>query len=424
MSTKIFGVITFVVLAVACVLPARAWDDVGHKITGYIAWQQMTPATRENVIKILRAAPEDAQLSTFYMTYGGRSDEARKREFFMLIATWADIIRDRDFETRMKKYHHSNWHYDDVFWKTVDGKVVEVTGMEEGGHAIEKLNDFNKSIRGSDSDKEKALAIAWIEHLIGDLHQPLHTSARVTDLEPKGDQGGNFFKITPKDTPRDKEENLHWFWDSIVVRSIPRKNDACDADYVDPVAKSIIKKYPYASLKARIKPGNFEEWKAESLKAAQEHVFSADLKRFEMPSAAYKKKALKIAEERLALAGYRMGELFNEVFGAKPIVAAKTANAIPCKIIRKVMYPVTHTASVKQTLEIALLDLCPTQVAARPMYPYMIDGKMVMKEYDVIRTFKTEAEAQKYAADNNIKDVSVSWLFEIFDGQTLRAAQQ
>ena len=418
---RIIRTACFFALLLVSVLPASAWDDTGHKITAYIAWQQMTPETRDRVIKILRAAPEDAQLSTFYLGSGGRSEETKKREFFMLVASWADIIRDRDFETRMKKYHHSNWHYDDIFWKTVDGKVVEVPAPDEGGKAVEKLIDFDKSIRGSDSDKEKALAIAWIEHLIGDLHQPLHTSARVTDLELKGDQGGNFFKITPKDTPRDKEENLHWFWDSIVMRAIPRKNDACDADYVDPVAKSIIKKYPYAKMKARLAPGKFEEWKLESLKLAQTAVFSPDLKRFEMPSAAYKKKALNLAEERLALAGYRMGELFNEVFGAKPVANVRTT--IPCKIIRKVMYPVTHTASVKQTLEIALLDLCPTQVAARPMISLMIEDKPVMKEYDVIRIFKTEAEARKYAADNNI-DASFGVTFTIYDGQTIRAAQQ
>src|SRR3954466_2083826 len=84
---------------------AFAWDDVGHKITAYIAWQQMTPAVRDAVIKILTAAPEDSQLATFYMPYGTRSDEAKKREFFMIAATWADIIRDRNFETRYKKYH-------------------------------------------------------------------------------------------------------------------------------------------------------------------------------------------------------------------------------------------------------------------------------------------------------------------------------
>ena len=98
-----------------------------------------------------------------------------------------------------------------------------------------------------------------------------------------------------------------------------------------------------------------------------------------------------------------MGDLFNEVFGTKPAVSE---SAIPCNVIRKVMYPVTKTSSVKQKLEIALLDLCPTQVASRPMYSFMIDGKMVMKEYDVVRTFKSEAEARKYAAENKITDVS------------------
>jgi len=69
------------------------------------------------------------------------------------------------------------------------------------------------------------------------------------------------------------------------------------------------------------------------------------------------------------------------------------------------MYPVTQNSSVKQTLEISLLDLCPTQIAARPMYSFMIDGKPVMKEYDVLKTFKNEAEAKKYAVDNKITDV-------------------
>ena len=53
----------FIVLAG---LPAFAWDDVGHKITAYIAWQRMSPIARENVIRILRAAPEDSQLATLH----------------------------------------------------------------------------------------------------------------------------------------------------------------------------------------------------------------------------------------------------------------------------------------------------------------------------------------------------------------------
>ena len=39
-----------------------AWDDVGHRTMAYIAWQQMTPAARETVVKILRSAPEDSNI--------------------------------------------------------------------------------------------------------------------------------------------------------------------------------------------------------------------------------------------------------------------------------------------------------------------------------------------------------------------------
>ena len=51
-----------------------------------------------------------------------------------------------------------------------------------------------------------------------------------------------------------------------------------------------------------------------------------DVKFFEKPSDKYREKAFKIAQERMALAGYRMGDLFNEVFGvsaAAPAVAPK-----------------------------------------------------------------------------------------------------
>lgn len=293
-----------------------AWDETGHKITAYIAWQQMKPDVRESVIKILLAAPEDSQIATFYVGQGTRTDETRKREFFMLMAYWADIVRDRKFATRYKNYNNSNWHYADAFWTRKDGKIEYLAAPEDGGKALDQLKEFDAMIRGRANDSQKAVAIAWIEHLIGDLHQPLHTSARVTDTEPKGDQGGNLFLLTPQGTPRDKQENLHWFWDSVVMRNIPNKNNECDAGYLDPIAQGIMKKHPFSQIESRLAMGKFDEWVKDSLTVAQSDVFSPDLKRFETPTEVYKKKALKVAEERLALAGYRMGELFNSAFGS------------------------------------------------------------------------------------------------------------
>lgn len=315
----------FVVLfVISLVFPALAWDDVGHKITGYIAWQRMSPQARQNVINILRTAPEDSTLGIYYQPYGAESDDDRKLEYFMLVATWADIVRDFGAESgfrnevRQRKYHRSNWHYDDIFWKQVDGKVELLTGFPEGGQGVKKLKEFDTELRSSTTKSpEKAIAIAWLMHIGGDLHQPLHTSARVTDREPKGDQGGNLFQLTPEGTPRAQQLNLHWFWDSIVSRNMPIKPRMCERDYIESVAKKMIKANPFNSLRSDLKLGQYDDWQKESFAYDNTVVFSPDLKRNQMPSKQYTKKAFKLAERQLAMAGYRIGETLNAIFNVR-----------------------------------------------------------------------------------------------------------
>ncbi len=323
MEKAVFVIFVLIIAA----MPAMGWDDVGHKITGYIAWQRMSPQARENVIRILRAAPEDSQLGTFYMVYGPEPEDTRKLEYFMFVPTWADVIRDRAFDTRYKKYHKGNWHYDDTFWKQVSGKIEILSGFEEGGQAVPKLTEFDGLVRKpSASNAEKAIAIAWIMHLGGDIHQPLHTSARVTDTEPKGDQGGNLFLLSPVGTARENQVNLHWFWDSIVGRNIPLKNQMCEREYIEAIAKKMIKKHPFASVQNKLNLGKYDEWQKEGFVYNNTVVFSPDLKRNEMPSAQYRKNAFKLAEGQLALAGYRLGETLNAIFGAPPVASDLKSN--------------------------------------------------------------------------------------------------
>lgn len=312
----------FVTFLIICaVFPAMGWDDVGHKITGYIAWQRMSPVARENVIKILRSAPEDSQLATFYKSYGAEPEDSRKLEYFMFVPSWADVVRDRAFDTRYKKYHHSNWHYSDIFWKQVNGNVELLSGFEEGGQAVAKLTEFDALIRNlSASNADKAIAVAWILHLGGDIHQPLHTSARVTDTEPKGDQGANLFSLSPVGTPRETQLNLHWYWDSIVGRNMPLQDGMCEREYIEMLGKKMMKEHPFAEFQNKLNLGKYAEWQKESFAYDNTVVFSADLKRNEMPSEKYKKNAFKLTESQLALAGYRLGETLNAVFGASALL--------------------------------------------------------------------------------------------------------
>lgn len=316
MKKGMLKTVLMAVLSLVFALPAMAWDDVGHKITGYIAWQRMSPAARERVIKILRAAPEDSHLSAYYQLYGVRPDADKQLDYFMLVPTWADIVRDRTFPVRYEKYHKGEWHYTSVFWRDSGGKAELMADKKADGQAIEKLAEFEKVLRDPVvSDKDKAIALAWFLHIGGDIHQPLHSSSRVTDREPDGDRGGNTFLISPEGTPRENQQNLHWFWDSIVPRNIPYDFGLCEGCYVKHIAEAFISRYSFDAEKGGLALSNYVSWKDESLRLAQGEVFRSDLKRFEAPSDAYRRNALSVSERRLTIAGYRMGETLNEIFG-------------------------------------------------------------------------------------------------------------
>ena len=302
-----------------------AWDDTGHKIVAYIAWQQMSPQARERAAKILLSAPEDSDLSVFYLQ-SSRSAAAKQLELFMIAATWADIVRDKNFKTRYAKYHHGNWHYLDTFWRETNGKVELVTDLKpDEQNAVERLFAFDKVLRdAAASDSEKAIALAWILHLVGDIHQPLHDSARVTQYDPKGDQGGNLFMLSPKDATGDARVNLHGYWDTIVGRVVPRTGDACDSDYLPAIAEQMMKKYPFAKMQSRLDIGKFDGWQKEGFQIASTRLYPASLKFGEMPSDGYKKMAFEIAQEQIALAGYRLGEMLNQIFGAQQSSKVKT----------------------------------------------------------------------------------------------------
>jgi hypothetical protein len=63
----------------------------------------------------------------------------------------------------------------------------------------------------------KAIALAWLFHLVGDIHQPLHTAQIFTAEYPKGDRGGN--EICLRVTQAGQPTDLHRFWDGVITSS-------------------------------------------------------------------------------------------------------------------------------------------------------------------------------------------------------------
>ena len=390
-----------IALVFLCSVNTFAWDEVGHKLTAYIAWQRLTPEVRERVFKILMSAPEDSDLNTPYDAYNTRSDAVKKLELFMYASKWPDTVKDRSFEVRNKKYNQGNWHYGDIYWKQENGSASRIADFPvPSGLAVSKLAEFEKILGdGSYKDEEKSLALAWFLHVGGDLHNPLHNASRVTKQEPEGDQGGNRFVLAAR-TPTSFGVNLHSYWDGIIRRVKPRKNDAWDTDYLRPIAKKMIRKYKYNKMKDRLKLSDYKGWNDEGYSLLNEVVYTDELSRGRMPSKKYRKRAYKTAAEQITLAGYRLGETLNSIFGKQEIAKSK------CRVIRSVMYPVTKRNLPGKKPRIALLDICPPNrgKVARPTTGVKVDGELIYYEFDIVRLFAGISEAKTFARKNKIFD--------------------
>jgi hypothetical protein len=160
----------------------------------------------------------------------------------------------------------------------------------------------------------RAVLLAWLFHNVGDVHQPLHSTALFSRrLFPEGDRGGNSIKTR-------QVGNLHALWDQF-----PGQSDTYQAArnkaiaYVNDASFAQIGSEAAAVLDA-------EAWSAESHALAKSAVYSDDvmaaLKAMEAGSGVveqielledYLKTGGQVAERRMVQAGYRLGAVLKAV---------------------------------------------------------------------------------------------------------------
>jgi hypothetical protein len=167
-----------VLLASAAALvpsPAFAWGKTGHRVVAAIADTQLSGLARAHVEEILG--------------YGESLDEA---------ANWPDEMRSAPGDFWHKTA--TPWHY-----VTLNGVAYDHAPPE--GDALQALDHFSAVLRDPNSSRaDKQLALRFVVHLVGDLHQPLHVGRCC-------DKGGNDVKVTWFGKPA----NLHAVWDSMLV---------------------------------------------------------------------------------------------------------------------------------------------------------------------------------------------------------------
>lgn len=173
--------ISGVLLLLACIFSNTAWGwgQTGHRITGQIAEQWLSAETKEAIGRIL--GPESlAEASTY-------PDDMRSSP-------------DEFWQKTANPYH---------FVTLADGQHYHDKDCPPEGDSVSALKHFTKILQHDDSSiADKQLALRFIVHLIGDLHQPLHvSSAKVKD------KGGNAVPVTFFK----RQTNLHKVWDSDLI---------------------------------------------------------------------------------------------------------------------------------------------------------------------------------------------------------------
>jgi hypothetical protein len=167
------------------------------------------------------------------------------------------------------------------------------------------------------SDAERALALCWVMHIAGDIHQPLHTGQLFSPAYPQGDHGGSLEFV--KDPLTGEPITLHWFWDDSVNRS----GDPADVAARARVLEAKFPRSGLAELKSPARIADFPAWAAESHAFAVTVGYATRLETGAAATAAtalppaYVEQATRLAERRVATAGYRLADVLREAFGGR-----------------------------------------------------------------------------------------------------------
>lgn len=299
--------LTIFVLSFLLASPAFAWTKSGHMVTGAIAYDVMqrdNPEALKEIIRILKKHPSYDKFLKKRVESVRRED--RDRYLMMIAARWPDDVRG------IEQYHCGPWHFINypIVAKQDEGKLEPP--QPEGETVITSIEQNLKTLTEGKKDADKAVAICWLLHCIGDAHQPLHTvSFFKSDYWPEGDWGGNIFYV--KVTDDGETISLHSLWDGILGGS---------ADYQDASKQAIelrLRPEFTRDMLSELSKPNVQDWVNESRELALHVAYrdttllgSTDEMNGPTLPEGYVDEAKAAAERRVLLSGYRMAQMLED----------------------------------------------------------------------------------------------------------------
>ncbi len=272
--------------------PAMAWGDDGHKTVALVAEHYLVPAAKKQVDAILAADTDN-------LTQHDIASEA----------TWADKFRQKHRET-------ASWHFTDIeitdpdLNEACNGRQPLPTGtLASNGPAkdcvVDKIEQFAVELADPKTDaEEKLVALKFLLHFVGDLHQPLHSA-------DNNDRGGNSVKVMVDGFPHKSRDELHGFWDTQFVDALGRPPAALANRLVAQITPE---------QEAEWKQGTPDDWAMEAFNIAFDDVYGdppLSTNGVQHLDAAYVARAEKDVALQLSRAGVRLAAVLNKALGTQ-----------------------------------------------------------------------------------------------------------
>jgi hypothetical protein len=197
------------------------------------------------------------------------------------------------------RFQHRYWHYVDYPFSQ-DGTPLNQAQIP-AINAEERMALFAKTLGSSASESVKSYDLVWLLHLVGDVHQPLHATARVSKALRRGDQGGNLHSVC-YDKKLQNCQTLHSFWDGIVGDTHVAAEAAQFANMLN---------VPDPAEAANL---DVSDWTSQSFELAKQQVYVAPIVvngSKSLMNGEYRMNARNLSRDRMSLGGARLAALIN-----------------------------------------------------------------------------------------------------------------
>ena len=278
-------VLTGMILAGVSTVGVSAWGPQGHRLVALIATARLTPTARSNVRWLLE--PETlADVSSWADRYWEGNYQTYYWHFLNIPAEATSYDRDRDCPRQPRLPDNAAADK----WRDCAVDRIDYNAARVADRTLDRA--------------DRAVALKFLVHLVGDLHQPFHALGV--------ERGGNGILVSvfgsdncSQDVTRSVPCNLHGVWDSALI--VRRRLD--DRRYQEMLDDEIRRR------RLDQRPiGTAAEWAMESQRLAK----AALLPQHGVVDDGYYHNALPVVDERLALAGVRLAAILNDRLKVPP----------------------------------------------------------------------------------------------------------